>query len=126
MRELLMKNQLSCNKRCHNIFFLEHFEKDGFIQDFERKTVCIIKDILEYTDTSDLKLFLSRRKQADPARQIYIVKSSDSLKGSCRLIYKMTGTHYVILRDKIYVFKVIQYVKKSAVLSEVSAVAKQK
>lgn len=118
MRELLLKNLISRDKKRSELFLSEHFEKDGIVQDFEKRTVYRVLEILEFTDTVDLELYLTQKKKEDSDVQTFIIKSKNRRDGISRFIYKVVGHQYVVLADKIYVMKVSQYIKRTASLKK--------
>jgi hypothetical protein len=113
MRELLVKNLVSKDKKRKELFLSEHFEKEGVIQEIEKRTVYRIKAILEFTDISDLELFLNQKSKEDFAEQRYVIKNRSNKSGIYKFIYKILGTQYVVLDDRIIVVFVSQYMKRT-------------
>ena len=112
MRELLLKNFVSKDKRRSELFLCEHYERNGTIQEIEKKTVYRLKDILEFTDIFDLELFLERRKEKITERQKFVIRYQSKRTGTEKLLYKVVGDQYIVLNDKVIIFHVAQYVKK--------------
>ena len=113
MRELLLKNFVSKDKRQKELFLSEHFESEGIAQDFEKKITYTVVDILEFTDTLDLELFLEQKKKEDLI-QTYVVKARNTRAGINKFIYKIVGEQYVVFADKVFVLKISQYIKRVA------------
>ena len=112
MRELLVKNRVSQDKRQRELFLAEHYEKGGVIQEVEKKTVYKVREILEFTHICDLETFLNQEgKRGSPFKR-FIIKNHSTKTGTLKIIYKIIGEQYVILKDKILVVSVSQYVKK--------------
>lgn len=113
MREILIKNQLSRDKKRTELFLNEHFEKEGVIQEIEKKTVYRIKSVLEFTNVADLDLFLEQKKRENTVPSRFLIRSRDKRTATTRFLYKIVGEQFVLLKDKVVVMKVSQYVKKT-------------
>lgn len=113
MRELLLKNVASGDKKRTELFMSERFEEAGFLQEFEKKTAYVIKDVLEFTDVFDLELFLSQKKKEASYQETFLVKTRNNRFGQSTLLYKTVGNQYVVLGDKIFVIHVVQSLKKT-------------
>ena len=90
----------------------EHYEKEGVIQEIEKKTVYRIKSVLDFTNIADLDLFLEQKKRENAAPSRFLIRSRDKQTGTTRFFYKIVGEQFVLLKDKVIVMKVSQYVKK--------------
>ena len=112
MRELLVKNFVSKDKRRTELFLCEHYENNGIVQEIEKKTVYRLKEILEFTDIFDLELFLERKKADIALRQKFVIRHQSKKTGTEKFIYKVVGDQYIVLSDKVVIFKMSQYVKK--------------
>ena len=112
MRELLLRNLTSRDKRRTELFFSEHFEKAGLVQDFEKKTVFSIKEILEFTDHIDLTVYLEQKSKEESTNQTYLIKSHDTEEDIHKYIHKVVGEQFVVLDDKVFIVKVSQYTKR--------------
>ena len=112
MRELLLKNLVSRDKKRTELFLLEHYEHNGIVQQIEKRTIYKIKEILEFTDFADLELFLKQKAKEDSSIRRFIIKSHISRNHTDKLIYKVIANQYVVLSGKIFVLKVSQYLKK--------------
>ena len=115
MRELLIKNLHSKDKKRTELFLNEHYEKEGVIQEIEKKTVYRIKSILEFTNASDLDIFLEQKKRENVPPSRFLIRSRDKQTATTRFLYKIVGEQFVLLKDKIVVMKVSQYVKKTVI-----------
>jgi len=118
MRELLIKNSISKDKKRTELFLSERFEKGEIIQEIEKRTVYKVKEILEFADVFDLELFLNRKKNEDSFLQRFIVRHRATRAGREQFIYKIVGEQYVIAKDKVFILKVSQYVKKTILLKD--------
>lgn len=113
MREMLLKNLISEDKRRREIFVSEHTQRENLIQDLEKKSVYVIKEVLDVTQDCDLELFLHQKKTEGlfkPAKT-FIIKIRDTKQERVKFIYKVLGDQYVVLEDKIYLLGVVQYFK---------------
>lgn len=113
MRELFLKNLISKDKKRSELFFSEHFEKEGLIQDIQKKTVYRIKEILEFTDLFDLELFLERKKEDVAFHQTFVIRHYNSKTGCEKFIHKVLGNKYVVFKDRVIVLNISQCVKKT-------------
>ncbi len=98
---------------CCELLLTEYFETENSILHFEKKTIYVVKDILEFTDIFDLELYLSQKKKEAVPPETYIVKSRDQRKGRIKTIYKTVGNQHVVLGDKVFILKVSQLVRKT-------------
>ena len=112
MRELLLKNFVSKDKRRTELFLCEHYENNGIIQEIEKKTIYRLKEVLEFTDFFDLELFLERNKEKITERQKFVIRRRSEREGIEKYLYKVIGDQYIVLNDKVVIFHVAQYVKK--------------
>ena len=112
MRELLLKNYISPDKKRSELLLTEYFETEHSVLNFEKKTVYKVKETLEFTDIFDLELFLSQKKKEEIPPQTYIVKSRDKRKGRIKVLYKTVGIQHAVLGDKVFVVEVSQFVRK--------------
>jgi len=62
MREMVLKNLISDDKRRRELFVSEHSEGKDIVQEIEKKSVYVIKEILEVTQNFDKELFLHQKK----------------------------------------------------------------
>lgn len=115
MRELLVKNHLSKDKRRKELFLSEHYEKEGVIQEIEKRTVYRIRAILEFTTVTDLELFLSQKSKEDFASQRFIIRSRNTKTGVHKFIYKTVGNQYVLSDNKAIILYVTQFLKRTIV-----------
>ncbi len=113
MRELLFKNSLSCDKKRSELFQTEYFETENSILNFEKKTTYMVKDILEFTDIFDLELYLAQKKKKEIPPQTFIVKNCDKRKARIKIIYKTLSHQHVVLGQRIFVLKVVQFIRKT-------------
>lgn len=113
MRELLFRNVVSQNKKRRELLLSEHLEKDNFIHHVEKKMVYIIKEALEFNDPLDLEKFLNQKEKQEIPAQTFIVRSRNTREKMDKFIHKITGDQYVVTKDKIFVLKVLRYVKKT-------------
>ncbi|GEM_PF-1855675 len=113
MHELLFKNRISPDKKQRELFLSEHFEKPNYSQDIEKKTIYKVKQVLEFSDPKDAELFLNKESAHNPHVERFIVKSRSKKDATDKFIYKIIGNQYVLLKDKIIVLKIVQYVKKT-------------
>lgn len=121
MRELLLKNRVSPDKKISELFMAEHLDEGSLIQDFEKRMVYNVVDILEFTDAFDLELFLEQKRKEGHSPQTYIIKSRNSRMSKNKFFYKVVGKQYVVLNDKVFVLKVSQYLKKTVTLKKALA-----
>ena len=112
MRELLFKNLVSKDKKRTELLLSEHFEGEGIVQDIEKRTVYRVKEILEFTDTSDLELFLSQKNKENSTSRRFIIKSRTTRTATSKFIYKIIGEQFVVLNDKVFRLEVSQCLKK--------------
>ena len=112
MRELLFKNLVSKDKKRTELLLSEHFEGEGLVQDIEKRTVYRVKEILEFTDTSDLELFLSQKNKDNSPPRRFIIKSRTTRTATNKFIYKIVGEQFVVLNDKVFRLEVSQCLKK--------------
>ncbi len=115
MRELLVKNRISKDKKRGELFLSEHYEKEDVIQEIEKKTVYKVKEILEFTSISDLELFLNQKNKDGVPTQRFIIRNRDAKTGTLKVTYKITGEQCVVLNEKVVIVKVSQYVKKTII-----------
>ena len=115
MRELLLKNLVSKDKRCAELFLSEHFERGGLIHEIEKKTIYKVKAILEFTGVLDLELFVDQKTKENAPTQRFIIRKRDTRAGCDKLFYKVTGEQFIVLNDKVMVLKLSQYVKKTII-----------
>ena len=113
MRELVLKNLISPNKKRRAIFLSESYEKEGCLQKLEKRSVCVIKDIVQITDNFDIEAYLDRKKKDGKfnPQQTYIVKTHDSKKLRDKFIYKIQKDLYTVLDNKLYVARIVQNLK---------------
>lgn len=113
MREILLKNLITDDKRRHEIFVSERSEGKDIVQELEKKSVYVIKQVLEITPDFDGGLFLSQKRREGlfkPAKT-FIIKIHDTKEMKDKFIYKVLGDQYVVLEDKIFLLGVTQYLK---------------
>ena len=116
MRELLVKNFLSKDKKRKELFLSEHYEKEGIIQEIEKRTVYRVRAVLEFTDIFDLELYLNRKNsEGENSCQRFIVRSHNNKTGAHKFIYKTIGNQYVVADNKVIVLYVTQFLKRTIV-----------
>ena len=113
MRELLLKNFVSKDKKRTELFLSERFEQGGIVQEIEKKTAYRIKEILEFTDVLDLDLYLEQKKEQAPSVQRFIIRNRSARGGIDKSIYKIVANQYIVVKDKIIAISTSQYVKKT-------------
>jgi hypothetical protein len=113
MREMVLKNLISEDKRRREIFLSERTERKNVVQALEKKTVCEIKEILEITQDFDLELFLQQKKAEGCSKptQTFIIRIYDTKEEKDKFIYKVIGDQYLVVEDKIFLLHVVKYFK---------------
>ncbi len=114
MRKLLFKNTKSLNKKRSELFFAEHVQRGTITQDIEKRTVYRIKEILEFTDSLDLALFLDAKKD-DTKPQTFIINSLNTKKLVKTYTYKVIGEQLVVINDKVIILKVTYCYKRTII-----------
>ncbi len=113
MREMVMKNLISEDKLRRELFVSERTEGKNLVQDLEKKSTYVIKEILDVTQDCDLQLFLQQKKTQGlfkPAKT-FIVRIQDSKEGKVKFVYKVLGDQYIVVKDRIFLLGVTQYLK---------------
>lgn len=105
MKELLVRNFASPNKRKREFLTSEYRHQNGINQRIEKKTIYKVKEILQFTDCFDLELFLKRKKQ-EILPQTFIVRSCKKEEGQIKIVRKTISEVYAILDDRIFVIQV--------------------
>ncbi|HOW35227.1 MAG TPA: hypothetical protein PL155_02270 [Candidatus Omnitrophota bacterium] len=113
MHELLFRNSVSKDKKRTELFSSELMENTGAVQELEKKTVYAVKEILEFTDPFDLELFLNQKKKEGAPPQTFIIRNRNTRQRKDKVLYKVVGSQYVVLGDKVFVLQSSQYVKKT-------------
>lgn len=113
MKELLLRNLISDDRRKKEILLSESCERKGCLQRLEKKSVYIVRDIMRMSDNFDLKSYLDQKKNEGllSPKQTYIIKSYDTKKSQDKFTYKVWGDLYAILDDKVYLVRLMQYLK---------------
>ncbi len=122
MREMVLKNLISDDKRRREIFVSERTERQNFIQALEKKSVYVVKEVLDVTQNFDLELFLLQKKSEGcfkPAKT-FIIKIHDTHEGKDKFIYKVIGDQYLVLNDKIFLLGVVQYLKLEVIRNDLA------
>ena len=73
------------------------------MQDLEKRIKYRIKDVLEFTDTFDLELFLDKKSKEESSVRTFIIRNQNTKTGMTKFIYKILGEQYLVLGDKILV-----------------------
>ena len=115
MREILVRNLVSNDKRRKELFLSECFENEGKLHEIEKRTVYKVKAILDFTSEFDLHLFIDQKLKEESNTQRFIIRKHDKRSGRDGLFYKVTGEQFVMLKDKVLILKVSQYVKKTII-----------
>ncbi len=118
MRQLLLKNLVSKNKKRTELLLSEYHEAEGVTQYIEKRTVYSVKHIFEFTHISDIELFLEQKKKENIGSQTFIVRKYDSHRGGSKFIHKTQGLQYVILKDKVFILEMSQCIKKIVMNSD--------
>ncbi len=113
MREMVLKNMISEDKRRRELFCAEHSQRNNCTQDIEKKSIYAIKEILEITQDFDLELFLKQKKEKGLFKptKTFIVKIQNTKEAKVKFIYKAFGDQYIVSGDKIFILNVAQYFK---------------
>ena len=115
MREVLVRNLASQDKRRKELFLSEHFENEGKLYEIEKRTIYKVRAVLDFTSEFDLQLFIDQKLKEESNTQRFIIKKRDKRSGRDGLFYKVTGEQFVMLKDKVLVLKISQYVKKTII-----------
>ena len=113
MRKLLFKNRISPNKKRKELFMSEHLEDNGVSQDFEKRIIYAVQQVFEYKDKKDLEDFINTKVSKDLEPETFIVKERCTKDKTERVIHKVTGLQYVVLKEKVVVLKILQVIKRT-------------
>ena len=113
MREMVLKNLVSDDKKRREIFISESLNEQGAIQKLEKRTIYIIKEVLKVTPDFNLQLILNQRQNEGKMqpKQTYFTRISNSNKSEEKFIYKVYGDSYAMIDDKLFIIRLVQYLK---------------
>ena len=113
MRELLLKNRISSDRKRKDILLLESYERGGCLQRLEKRLTYAVKDIVRINDDFDLEAYLDQKRkegQLEP-RHTHIIKSRNSKASKDEFTYKVSGDIYTVSGDKLYLINLNQCLK---------------
>lgn len=104
MRELVFKDLTSIKSRKKDIFLKEIFEKDGIVTRVERRCFYFIKGVTHVQSGPKLQKWLNSHDEiaAQDKRQFHILKSHNDSLGEDKVICKIAGTFYAVVKKTIY------------------------
>ncbi|MFC1704064.1 hypothetical protein ACFL1E_04710 [Candidatus Omnitrophota bacterium] len=113
MREMVLQNLVSANKRRRELFISESLQEPGLTQTLEKRTIYIVKEVLEITSDFDLQLFLDQRKKEGrlKPKQTFLTRVSSNKDNDEKIMFKVYGDSYAIVDDKIFIIRLIQHLK---------------
>jgi len=113
MRELVLKNLRSNDKRRKEIFLSESCERKGCLQKLEKRSVYFVKDVMQITDNFDLELYLDQKRNEGMLhpKQTEVIKTHNSKEAKDKFTYKVWGDLYAVLDNKVYLVGLTQYLK---------------
>jgi hypothetical protein len=104
VREVVYKNLTSVNSRKKDIFLKEVFERDGLVAKTERRCFYFVKDIKHLESDDELQKWLSG--QGEPGslnkRQFHILKEHNDSNSGDKIICKILGTFYAVVKKTVY------------------------
>ena len=122
MRELVLKNLISLDKKRKEIFVFESLEQQGFTQSLEKRVIYSVKEILPVPKNFDLQVFLDQRRgegKLQP-KQTFLTRICNKDKTNEKFIFKLHCDSYAVVNDKIFFVKFIQYLKIEFVYTSVA------
>ncbi|MFC1593931.1 hypothetical protein ACFL38_01225 [Candidatus Omnitrophota bacterium] len=110
MREIVLKNLVSANKRKREVCISESMDESGMTQKMEKRTIYVVKEVLEITSDFDLQLFLLQRTKEGKLKpkQTFVTRVSSQDQAEEKFYYKVYGDTYTIVDDKIFLITLIQ------------------
>ncbi len=121
MREMVLKNLVSPNKRRRELFVSESYRDQGISQKLEKKTIYVVKEVLEITSDFDLQLFINRRRKEGKLKpkQTFVTRVSNNNNAQEKIFYKIYGDSYAVIDDKLFIIKLIQHIQIEFIKSSV-------
>ena len=107
MKEMYLRNRISKDKKKREYCIEEVTFEGGFLKKTQKNCLYVVKKDNRFASWRDLLVWINVQKAKDPAslREVYITRSIHPETSEGRVLMKITGTVFAMLKGEIYSIK---------------------